>query len=78
MKRKTDLTDQRFGRLTVISRAAENYTAPCGVSCPRWVCLCDCGVECVVVSRSLMNGRTKSCGCLRRENSREQARRRQK
>ena len=78
MGRFYDLTDRRFGRLTVLERCAEDYDPPCGIKVPRWLCVCDCGVECAVISRSLLTGRTRSCGCLRQENAREQARRRQK
>lgn len=78
MKRAYDLTDMRFGRLTVIERLPEDHIMPCGSRSPRWRCVCDCGVETAVLSRSLLSGRTRSCGCIRQENAREQARRRQK
>lgn len=63
-----DLTGQRFGRLTVIER----------VDMPvkkgqrkriKWLCECDCGNTKIIDADSLKNGRTKSCGCLSRENS---------
>ena len=60
MKKRLDLTGQRFGRLTVL-RPEENigtYTF--------WVCRCDCGQETVVRTSNLRGGRTKSCGCGRR------------
>jgi len=56
-----DLTGNRYGRLVVISeaeRVGENR---------RWVCKCDCGNEVTVYGSSLKRGRTKSCGCLRKE-----------
>lgn len=37
----------------------------------RWHCRCDCGTERAVLSRSLRYGKSLSCGCLRREKSRE-------
>ena len=63
-----DLTGQRFGRLTVVSRA-ENYVSPTGKSRHlRWDCICDCGNKCTVYGDALKAGRTKSCGCLQKEN----------
>ena len=53
-----DLTGQRFGRWTVVS--IEDKRARYGNV--RWLCLCDCGTERVVVSRQLIRGTTKSCG----------------
>lgn len=34
-----------------------------------WECLCECGARPVVASRQLVSGRTKSCGCLKRDNA---------
>lgn len=58
-KLKYDLTGQRFGRLTVLSRTPVKDR-------PRWNCICDCGTEKVLPTESLLGG-TKSCGCFRRE-----------
>lgn len=67
-RRYKDLTGQRFGRLVVVKRA-KNYVSPSGKSKQlRWICKCDCGEYCVVNSDVLKNGRTKSCGCLQKEN----------
>lgn len=33
-------------------------------------CLCECGNDAVVLGTRLKNGRTRSCGCLRRETTR--------
>lgn len=57
-----DLRRQRFGRLVVIERAANGRDGRA-----RWLCRCDCGAEKVVSRHALQDGRTKSCGCLRRE-----------
>jgi hypothetical protein len=66
-KRKlTDLSGQRFARLTVISRA-DNWVAKNGTIVTRWRCVCDCGNETIVRAPALKNGSVKSCGCLRRE-----------
>ena len=61
MAKFKDLTDMRFGRLVVLSRASNinGRTA--------WLCKCACGSEKVVTGISLTSGRTKSCGCLRSE-----------
>lgn len=56
-----DLTNHKYGRLTVIERVGKSY------SFATWRCLCDCGNEVVVDSRSLRSGNTQSCGCLWRE-----------
>ena len=60
-----DLTGRRFGRLTVIRRV-EGYPTPRGLR-DGWLCKCDCGNEVVVSTGDLTRGRTRSCGCLRRE-----------
>ena len=60
MPKFQDLTNQTFGRLTVISRSfTKKRTA--------WVCLCTCGNKTVVTSDALKGGVTKSCGCFSRE-----------
>lgn len=59
-----DLTNEKFGRLTVIKRVENN---PCGRS--QWLCECECGNQLVVLGNSLTRGSTKSCGCYRRENT---------
>ena len=59
-----DLTGQRFGRLTVIERAG--LTSIGGY---RWKCQCDCGNISYPPASSLRNGKTRSCGCLCKENT---------
>ena len=73
-----DLTGRQFGRLTVIERSSERYTAPSGSVRPLWVCRCTCGETCIVASNSLLGGGTRSCGCLRRENAVMQSRKRER
>lgn len=53
-----DLTGQRFGKLTVISRA----TRP-GVKI-RWLCQCDCG-NAKTIEAGNLGTNTHSCGCIR-------------
>lgn len=57
-----DLTNQKFGRLSVIKRIS-----PIGVKKIKWLCKCDCGNEIEVYATYLQNGDTKSCGCLKKE-----------
>lgn len=57
-----DLTGQRFGRLVVIERAGSDKHRRA-----TWRCQCDCGKVRVFYSCNLINGRAKSCGCLKNE-----------
>lgn len=62
MPKLIDLTGQRFGRLTVLYRSnKEKYPEV------TWHCKCDCGNECDVSAQCLRQGKTKSCGCWRKE-----------
>lgn len=53
-----DLTEQRFGRWTVLARGP-NVGIHAG-----WECRCECGTTRLVSGRDLRYGRSKSCGCL--------------
>lgn len=55
-----DLINQKFGRLTVVSRDDNHKNGQ-----TRWKCLCDCGSYKVIKGVYLRDGRTTSCGCLR-------------
>lgn len=68
MKYPKDLTGIKFGRLTVVKRD-KNYISPSGYKRSQWLCKCDCQEnKYIVVQRnSLISGKTKSCGCLRKE-----------
>ena len=57
-----DLVFQKFSRLTVIGRA---QNTPGGQA--KWFCLCECGKVTTVVGSKLINGHTRSCGCLMME-----------
>lgn len=61
-KLKKDLVGHRFGKLVVTKRATSLEK---GIV--LWECLCDCGSITVVRSQMLLRGGTKSCGCYRRE-----------
>lgn len=58
-----DLTGQRFGRLVVLhlgSRARRGGD-------PYWLCECTCKTQKEILSKSLLRGLTRSCGCLQKE-----------
>lgn len=58
-----DLSGQRYGRLVVLESTPERDSSRSII----WKCKCDCGNYALVSSRGLLRGRTKSCGCIRRE-----------
>lgn len=59
-----DLTGKKFDRLKVIKRQGSDKHGKA-----LWLCECDCKNKIVLPSTHLTSGRTRSCGCLRRENS---------
>lgn len=63
MSKLIDLTGRRFGRLTVIKKAA----TPHNCTNATWLCQCDCGNKTVVRSTTLRKGESTSCGCYRSE-----------
>jgi hypothetical protein len=62
-----DLTGQRFGRLIVLSQGPTRQGPGIKSEWTQWWCLCDCGVEKLKGRSELIKGKTKSCGCLKRE-----------
>lgn len=59
-----DLTGRKFGRLTVISFSHSKS----GVA--FWDVQCDCGAQRRIRGMSMVKGRTRSCGCLKKETDR--------
>jgi hypothetical protein len=57
-----DLTDRIYGRLKVLCYSHSRNGAGC-----YWICRCDCGKNTTTTSSQLNSGKTKSCGCIRRE-----------
>ena len=57
--RLIDLTDRQFGCWTVIARAHSRLGKV------RWLCRCACGAELTVAASALLQGTSKSCGCLK-------------
>lgn len=64
---KDDLTNQRFGRLTVLGDVRERTKN----GKVLWHCLCECGTVTFVRGDHLKNGKISSCGCLNEEKKRE-------
>lgn len=62
MRKATDLTGRKFGRLTVIvpntKKTGYIYSS---------LCVCECGNKKNIRNALLINGGTKSCGCLNKE-----------
>lgn len=67
-----NLSNQRFGRLIVVSRNFEKqrqHFETTGQNVAFWNCLCDCGNQTTVRASNLTNktNSTLSCGCLKNE-----------
>lgn len=61
MNNLVNLTGQKFGRLTVLSRAENRGKQVC------WLCRCSCGKEKIVSGNNLKAGHVRSCGCFQIE-----------
>ena len=61
-----DITGEKYGRLTVLSKS-NPYIGPSGKPLTMWECLCDCGTKTIVQAGKIRSGHTQSCGCLFRE-----------
>ena len=59
--RQIDLIGLKFNRLTVKAKTDDSL----------WQCICDCGNEVKTATSNLINGYTKSCGCLQKERASE-------
>jgi hypothetical protein len=62
MTTPANLIGQRFNRLTVTERTANDKHGN-----SRWLCLCDCGTAREAPGQALRNGKVKSCGCTKLE-----------
>lgn len=62
MAKAIDLTNQKFGKLTVLER---DYSIKREGA--YWKCKCDCGNIISAQGKRLRSGATKSCGCLVKE-----------
>ena len=66
MSKMIDLTNNVYGRLTVLRKDNERLTN----NGSYWICQCECGKIKSVRSSSLRRGEIQSCGCLRTEQAR--------
>ncbi len=57
-----DLTGRVFGRLTVLRLCGKDKHGK-----PMWLCRCVCGNETSVRASPLRRGKSRSCGCLARD-----------
>ena len=55
-----DITGDKFGRLTPLYYVREKNKL-------FWICKCDCGTETKVRADHILQGKTKSCGCIAKE-----------
>ena len=55
-----ELEGKRFNKLIVLYRIENDSKGH-----SMWHCKCDCGNECDIEGSHLINGNTKSCGCIR-------------
>lgn len=62
MVAKNDLSGQRFERVVVVSSFESTAQGKA-----RWNVRCDCGTEFITRGETLTRGKTRSCGCLQRE-----------
>ena len=69
MRKRRDITGQKFGRLLVINRAENDKNNK-----SMWNTICDCGKNKIASGNFLLIGTTKSCGCLRVEMGRNKNR----
>lgn len=60
--RAKNLSNRTFGKLHPLYR-----TVPPNQKATYWVCLCDCGSINIYDAGSLTAGRTKSCGCIQKQ-----------
>jgi hypothetical protein len=61
MPRKINIIGKKFNRLTVLKKVdAGKYQY-------KYLCQCDCGNKKIIQSTSIVQGTTKSCGCIKTE-----------
>lgn len=61
-KQYEDLTNQKFGRLTVKEIAQKDSSQK-----TQWLCQCQCGKQTIVRANDLKQNKVLSCGCLGKE-----------
>ena len=60
-----DISGNRYGRLVILNFS--HFERSLKKVRQYWNCRCDCGNEKILCSNSILNGDTKSCGCLLKE-----------
>jgi hypothetical protein len=65
--KKPNLVGKRFGRLLVIASTVSKHNRS------RWICRCDCENTCVKTGKYMRQGLSMSCGCIKREQNIELA-----
>ena len=63
-----DIIGMKFGRLQVLEHSRHWYDKTAGGDRFRhsYLCQCNCGNEVIVRRQCLLNGMTRSCGCLKK------------
>jgi hypothetical protein len=56
-----ELEGMRFGKLVVLYRT-DNIRGK-----SAWLCSCDCGLQKFILGQNLVKNKTRSCGCLQKE-----------
>lgn len=64
-----NLENQQFGRLIVVEKG-NGYKHKNGTMI-TWICKCNCGNYKEILGMLLLSGRTRSCGCLAKQKTRE-------
>lgn len=60
-----DLTNKKFGLLTALELVEKPKTSRNKSNGNYWRCKCDCGQEIITRSQQLLQGNTRSCGCIK-------------
>ena len=68
-KRKHHLGGTIFGRLLVLRETDPYVCVSAGTKVRQWKCVCSCNNVVDVRQANLLDGKTKSCGCLKRRNN---------
>ncbi len=70
MLKVEDLIGKKYGNLTILSKT--DIKTKHGHY--YYKCICDCGIEILVIGDNVRRGTTKSCGCLRKKVTGDRAR----
>ena len=62
---KLDLTNEHYGKLTVLYEGPPHITKS-GNKKRTWICQCECGTIKTIGQDTLRRGHALSCGCLQK------------